>query len=44
MTALDGTTLTGEALRTAGAALVALEVIGMVVLAIEGVTVGIPAP
>jgi hypothetical protein len=80
ITALDGTTLTGEALRlapgdkkqayeatgvtvqmryadvallevrkssalrTAGAALVALEVIGMVVLAIEGVPVGIPAP
>lgn len=33
-----------SALRTAGAALVALEVIGMVVLAIEGVPVGIPAP
>ena len=80
ITALDATTLTGEALRlapgdkkqayeatgvtvqmrygdiallevrkssasrTAGAALVALEVIGMIVLAIEGVPVGIPAP
>lgn len=33
-----------SALRTAGAALVALEVIGMVVLAIEGVPVGMPAP
>jgi hypothetical protein len=33
-----------SALRTAGGILVALEVIGMVVLAIEGVPVGIPAP
>lgn len=33
-----------SALRTAGAVLVALEVVGMVVLAIEGVPIGIPAP
>ena len=35
---------TSSALRTAGAVLVALEVIGMVVLAVEGLPVGIPAP